>query len=323
MIDVDKFQFAPVLVPTLYRADHFIRLVESLKRCKYADRTELIIGLDFPFKEQHEIGYKKIQNFIENGITGFKNVYVIKHSSNVGQRNNMYSMMNYASSKYDRYIVAEDDNVFGYSFLTYMNAMLEKIKYNNEIVMISGFSYPVEWVDLQGYGVIAEKSFFSAWGYATYFKTYNAIKEYYSSCNYLLQFQKSQNAKKIFRTSKKNFCYYIHGIWGKNISPNDIGISLYQLCNEKYCLMPTASLVRNEGWDGSGQNCTDNNMLKTLFENQKISDSDIDWFSILDKENIIYNPENEKIINDFFPPQKDLYIKAIIKWILLRFGLKK
>ena len=45
--------FYPVVIPTLNRFDHFRNCVESLVRCTHADKTELIIGLDFPPYEKY------------------------------------------------------------------------------------------------------------------------------------------------------------------------------------------------------------------------------------------------------------------------------
>ena len=52
--------YAPVLIPTLCRDEHFIRCIESLKRNAWAKYTDIYIALDFPCKESHWDGYNKI-----------------------------------------------------------------------------------------------------------------------------------------------------------------------------------------------------------------------------------------------------------------------
>ena len=47
---------APVIIPTLCRYDHFKRLMESLNKCTWADKTDVYIGLDYPAKEEHRDG---------------------------------------------------------------------------------------------------------------------------------------------------------------------------------------------------------------------------------------------------------------------------
>ena len=52
--------YAPVLIPTLCRYDHFIRCLESLKKNTWAKYTEVYIAVDYPAKESHWDGYKRI-----------------------------------------------------------------------------------------------------------------------------------------------------------------------------------------------------------------------------------------------------------------------
>lgn len=40
-------KYYPVLIPTLNRFQHFKECVESLAVCTHADKTELLIGLDY------------------------------------------------------------------------------------------------------------------------------------------------------------------------------------------------------------------------------------------------------------------------------------
>ena len=45
--------YAPILIPTLCRAEHFIRCVESLKNNSWAKYTDVFIGLDYPPTEKY------------------------------------------------------------------------------------------------------------------------------------------------------------------------------------------------------------------------------------------------------------------------------
>lgn len=42
---------APVIIPTLCRYDHFKRLMESLNKCTWADKTDVILDLIIPQKK--------------------------------------------------------------------------------------------------------------------------------------------------------------------------------------------------------------------------------------------------------------------------------
>lgn len=54
-----KKVYAPVLIPTLCRSEHFIRCIESLKRNTWAQYTDVFIGLDYPPSEKYFDGYCK------------------------------------------------------------------------------------------------------------------------------------------------------------------------------------------------------------------------------------------------------------------------
>lgn len=42
--------YAPILLPTLCRYEPLVRCIDSLRRNAWADRTDLVIALDYPKK---------------------------------------------------------------------------------------------------------------------------------------------------------------------------------------------------------------------------------------------------------------------------------
>ena len=59
--------FAPVLIPTLCRSKHFLRLMESLKRNTWAKYTDVYCGLDYPPSEKYRQGWQEICDYVDNG----------------------------------------------------------------------------------------------------------------------------------------------------------------------------------------------------------------------------------------------------------------
>ena len=47
---------APIIIPTYCRSEHFIRMMESLKKNTLAKHTDIYVGVDFPLKKEHEKG---------------------------------------------------------------------------------------------------------------------------------------------------------------------------------------------------------------------------------------------------------------------------
>lgn len=50
--------------------------MESLSRCTHADKTELVVGLDYPPSEKYIEGWEKISNYVST-ISGFGKVILL------------------------------------------------------------------------------------------------------------------------------------------------------------------------------------------------------------------------------------------------------
>lgn len=162
---MEQFIYAPVVIPTICRYNTFKPCIDSLSRCTDADKTELYIGLDYPAKESHWEGYRKICDYVQD-IKGFKSVYIFKREYNYGQGKNMEDLLKHVKEKYDRYIVSEDDNVFSPNFLEYINYGLEKYRDHPDVIAICGFNYPFSYMEnIIGYEKNAFPiTAFTAWG---------------------------------------------------------------------------------------------------------------------------------------------------------------
>ena len=83
--------YAPVIIPTLCRYKHFKECLESLSKCKWAEETEIFVGLDYPAKESHRSGYEKIKRYLkEVGDMTFKKIHVFEREVNYGGGKNWF-----------------------------------------------------------------------------------------------------------------------------------------------------------------------------------------------------------------------------------------
>lgn len=95
---------------------------------------------------------------------------------------------------------------------------------------------------------------------------------------------------------------------------SDIGISTFLGLNDKYVIYPVKSMVRNDGFDGSGFTCPE--IKDNIFIKQKINSSDT--FEIIeDKLNDVN--ANKKIVNKFDSRSKKQMFKIWLKIILYKF----
>jgi hypothetical protein len=237
------FVYAPVVIPTLCRYEHFRRCVESLSRCTHADKTELFIGLDYPINESHYDGYNKIKKFLPS-ICGFSKVVIVERTENYGPIKNLLSLYEMVYQKHDRIIISEDDNEFAPCFLDFVDKGLEIYKNDPKVLSICGFNQ---------YYVEGERIIFtydnSAWGIARWRDKFTpGISE-------------TKDALSHFRTILRVYHFYpallnsIVNALKKGRINGDANMSCYSIAHDCYQLRPANTLVRNWGHDGSGIHC--------------------------------------------------------------------
>ena len=238
--------YAPIIIPTLCRYEHLKRCIESLSRCTYADKTELVIGLDYPLNNFHWEGYKRICDYVDSGIIGFKTVTTFKRKNNFGVLKNFEDIKEYALKNYDRFIFSEDDNEFSPNFLDYTNWGLETFKDDKSVLAICGFKR----VAITNYqNNVYRYPRFNAWGFGIWDdrdQLFENAKDHALMKNKLNELPLST----IFSDNLFVASSYM-GMIAKNEFLYDSLIPLFPNPN-MHCIFPTISKVRNYGHDGQG-----------------------------------------------------------------------
>lgn len=290
---MDKI-YAPVKITTLHRYEHFKRCIESLRNCTSANETEVYIGIDYPTKDEHWPGYMEILNYVDT-ISGFKAVHIYRREYNFGLLKNSRDLVNRISKRFDRYIATEDDNEFSPNFLEYMNEGLEKYKDDSRVLMICGYNYMFAEKELQSYKYnVYPFRGMMAWGYGNWIskvKTKRAFVDQSRVKEYL------HNRKLVSMMFKHNQHITIHRLlsrYGLQAS-GDLMNRIYIIANDKFCILPKKSKVRNWGFDGSGTNCISE--TNNDFEKQEI---DQDKYFKYDDIEIRDYPETVSLYNRVF-----------------------
>lgn len=251
---------APVCIVTLNRYDHLRQCLESLSRCTLAGNTDVFIALDYPPSEKYVDGWKKNVEFLDNCEDyGFKSFNVIKRNENYGIWNNpadkptnSKALVQDILKVYDRYIFTEDDNVFLPCFLEYMNKGLELFENDEKVFSIAGykFYYPIRFNENT---FIRQDVDYSPWGVGLWKNKINMVKD----IDYKW-FRKNVSCRQIYNIKKK---YGWGGVVGllSSASKHDIK----HLIDRHYWvfmsvmglqqIVPTKTLVKNIGLDGSGE----------------------------------------------------------------------
>ena len=246
-------KFAPIIIPTLNRHEHFKRCLESLERCKYAENTDVYIGLDYPPSDKYVEGWKKINEYLlkKEGDNRFNTLNIIRWNDNKGvsgPSNNAALLLQMVKKDYDRYIISEDDNEFSYRFLEFMNHGLTKYKDDDRVFGVCGYIYPISFHKSSDFNSILLRKM-SAWGWGTWFNREMSEKEMFSLIDEMIADDKF---KKMMFKSKINGYIGIVGMKKNNCILGDCFYTSYLYYTNKYCLFPKVTLVRNIGWDGSG-----------------------------------------------------------------------
>lgn len=307
--------YAPVIIPTLCRFDHFYRCLESLENCTGAEYTEVYVGLDYPPSDKYKEGWKRIDTYLfeKEKANKFGKLIVRRRDHNCGingKESNGGLLVEEIRDKYECFIFSEDDNEFAPNFLEYMNAGLERFKDNPNVLRICGNLMP--WhADYEGCMKTYQHNAFPAMdyngmGFGTWFDK-----------RFPLPFTKDSILQSWMLTLKTiRYGYsmaiarFLQQLHNESQLP-DVCFRLYCAFNHKYCIFPRISKVKNWGYDGTGLNSDDN---PKWIDVQKLDSSftfELDEFEIKEYKEV------RKFIGQMFdtPPGKS---KLKTRWGVLK-----
>jgi hypothetical protein len=297
--------YAPILIPTLCRFSHFKRLIESLQKNSYAKYSDLYIALDYPAHDIHWEGYNKICEYLPF-ITGFNRVEVLKRPYNYGAGKNIEDARSLIFNTYDRVIVSEDDNVMSPNFLEFMDKGLDLFENDDAVFAINGYRHFYN-IKFQGNTFFLQGVDFSAWGYGFWNKKFRKSQMNISRSYFIRGLLYPASFYRIARCGCQKVLSLFSLILSKGKIPmSDFTYSLYLMIEKKNVVMPTVSKVRNEGWDGSGINCDDENKLLSEIHNNQELDNSVSFNYIGDG-------------HSFYSENRKIYVKenyAFVKWRL-------
>lgn len=305
---MNNIKYAPVAIPTLNRYDHFRECLESLERCTGAENTEIFVALDYPPSPKYEVGWNKIDAYLheKEKSNGFKKLNVIRRDHNYGvwkADSNAPTLENEVLEKFDSYIFTEDDNVFSPNALEYFNKGLEKFQNDNSIFAISGYDWGKEKPLREEETYYKSKSL-SAWGLARWKHKQALYESKYNSLESVKSMLVNKATRKqMILKSPSSIGRYLNmlksdQLWGDALMVN------YMALEDKYCIYPKVSLIRNLGCDGTGEHNKEyDEAIANMFANQLTSNEK--HFEFIGDGKII------AFVNPRTSPLKD-FIKTLI-----------
>ncbi|EMM0233365.1 hypothetical protein RZ766_005370 [Providencia rettgeri] len=249
---------APVVLFVYGRPLHTQRTIDALLLNPEASSTDLIVYSDHAKNDSHIDKICKVREIINNTI-GFKSITLIKRKTNYGLAKNIIEGITETLKSHDKVIVLEDDLEVSDTFLRFMNDSLIFYENHDDIISISGFSYPIEMPLDYPYDFYFLRIPL-CWGWATW-------KQKWKLFNKDLAIINSINQKEInyinFDGSNNFYSQAIYNYEGK-LNTWFIYWYISSVINKKLSVFPIKSLVSNIGHDGTGENCSNDSRHNSL-----------------------------------------------------------
>ena len=262
----DKMKKTAIVLPTLCRDKHLKKCLDSLMKNPWAKYVDLYVALDYPAKDSHWPGYRRILMLMERDYSMFRSFHLIKRTTNYGADRNMDSLYEEVIKDYEQFIYLEDDTEFSENYLEYMLKALDYFRDDPEVMSVTGYSYPVKLKTDNNCNIITQNAICNTWGVGFWKDKYEILsKEIEKDLCLIRDFSYNLSHYKFSRYRRSDYINCVAGVDpdDKDVyrlcpmftSLTDIAMGVYMQVNGKYQAMPTVSKVRNNGFDGTGVFC--------------------------------------------------------------------
>ncbi len=240
--------YAPILLFAYNRPEHLRQTVEALQNNILAPQSDLFIYSDAPKDESCRKAVAEVRRLI-HGIAGFKSVTITERSENWGLARSIINGVTTQVNRFGSVIVLEDDLIVAPHFLTFMNDALELYKDELRVGHIHACDFTK--------GLSLPDTFFikwtGSWGWATWARAW----KYFNPDGKTLLAELKR--RRLTRTFDFNGKYgYTRMLRRQTEGKNDswaIRWNATLFLKDMLSLNVGKSLVRNNGFDGSGTNC--------------------------------------------------------------------
>ena len=296
--------FSPIVLFVYNRPWHTKQTIKALRKNALASESELFIYSDAAKNEEAKKSVDEVRKYIKT-IDGFKKVTLIEREENFGLAASIIDGVTQVIDQYKKVIVLEDDLVTSSYFLTYMNEGLSTYQDKKDIFSITGFNYPHNVLPINR--IYNKDTYLShrcmSWSWATWsdrwalvdwdVKDFTQLK---SNKGQISQFNKG--GQDLFPMLQQQMTGQIDS-WA-------IRFCYAHSINKAFCLYPVKSLVDNEGFDGSGVHCNND-------QTNKLKNTTLNLGPIIFDPNIKINEDIVKKFYNIFKISKKQRIKNLIR----------
>ena len=258
----------PVIIILYNRPEHSFELLNSISKAYNYKKHIFYIYCDGPKNSHDQEKITEINKILKN----FKKKLTLKvffRKKNLGLQNNIIKSISSVLKKYDKAIILEDDLILSPNFFLFMESALNKYKNSKKVLQISGYSYPIDYNNFHYFLPLT-----SCWGWGitkknwieflNFYKNYDILEEKY------LIIKKSKNLKNSFNINNSyNYFAMLENFFKKKVNSWGIIFYLYLFIENKISLFPNTSLVKNNGFDGTGNHKSKTDVFNIKFKSYK------------------------------------------------------
>lgn len=242
-----EVQLAPVVIFVYNRPQHTQRTISALLNNTLARETDVIIYSDAAKVDAQSDNVNAVREYI-NKVSGFRSIRIVERTRNFGLARSIIEGVTEACEQYGNVIVLEDDLETSPYFLEFMNQALGKYAKTEEVMHISGCSYPIRQIEEQGTYFLNVPL---CWGWATWQR---AWKKFSNDVAVMDRFDATMIRSFNFDNSYPYWAQLELNRAGK-IRTWFVFWYATVFLQSGLCLFPSRSLVKNVGFDRSGVNC--------------------------------------------------------------------
>jgi hypothetical protein len=237
---------APIGISTYIRLEHLKQTISALQSNTLAKESKLYIFSDAA-KPGDEEKVRRVRNYLHN-IGGFKEVYIVERNTNNRVFNNRGGIKQLLD-EYGRMIFMEEDIVTAPGFLKFMNDGLVYYKNNDKVGFIGGHTHNLK-ENLNGNDVHFTRRF-NGWGFGIWKKNFFMLEKQVP-LEELVGNIKIKNALDEYGAD----LYDMALLDAKgSINAADVRACFQMVIHNLYMVLPTETLVKNIGLDGTGNHC--------------------------------------------------------------------
>lgn len=290
---------APILLFVYNRPQHTRKVLMALESANLAPESELFIFSDGA-KNANNIELVNQVRAIISEPWAFKNITIIERNNNLGLAANIIDGVSKVIKKFGRAIILEDDLEISKYGLEYFNNALTQYQFDEKVMEISGYMYPVKDKDK------LEESFFfrvaNSWGWATWARAWNHFEQ---DINKLTENFSEEDIKRFSIDHTENFWKQVEQFKAGKINSWAIRWYLSIFNKNGLVLYPRESMIQNIGTDGSGTHSDEDTIYTVQLANKNIS--------FFPKE-IEENKVAYESIRYFYKHRKGSFVKRLIRY---------